>query len=825
MKSEVNVMKTGRNFIFVGFLLCGTLVSTSLRIAASDSFSVAGEVSGPDVSPEASAVRERLAELRKEIGRLEEGPRRGRFQWVRDRLSRLAEKEEKRAEAAKAADDLLAVLREGKDVSEAESWFGKARCEGVQLLDNGRIGLGFTATKQGVSLVSFYDLLAEREFLSGEEMPIWSLTVAADDGKEQRLTSSEGFDEFRAKESPGGEAAERVIEMEWRGETAEGGGKLLVTCSISLAGEKSSWRMKVDNASAAASIRNVGFPRVSLGAIGESAEDDFLVVPHGSGGLRAAPLRTRSGFSGRYPGGWCSMQFFSHYDADGGLYFAIHDPFASTKDLRASVADGRSVEASVEWPAPDSGVPGNDWECPGEAVLQVFHGDWFDAAQIYKRWVADEAKWWPEKGKWGRSDTPAWFQDIAVWALTGGSAEQVVEPVKKFAEYMGVPTAVHWYNWHVIPFDNDYPHYFPYKAGFPEGIKSLQKAGVRVMPYINGRLWDTDLDDFKNNAIRFCTKDEKGEPYIEVYGSGEKLCPMCPTTKLWRETVQDTVRRLVGAAVGVDAVYIDQVAAATPRLCFDRTHGHPLAGGHWWNTEGYWPMLTELQRELSQNLPEKALTTECNAEPHVHVFDGYLTWHFQYQDQIPLFAAVYGGKVQLFSRAYQGDSCKGLAMRMKTGQALVFGEQLGWIDPNVLSDPESAAFLRRMARLRYTLRDYLARGEMARPPLLKGTIPTVTADWRWGGSQRVTTPAIVSGAWRAEDGRLALTFVNVSDQVQRGELDFNGEQYGLEAAPFLAVTPRKESGPGKTVREGTRFRRTVKLKQHDAMALEIEPGR
>ena len=29
------------------------------------------------------------------------------------------------------------------------------------------------------------------------------------------------------------------------------------------------------------------------------------------------------------------------------------------------------------------------------------------------------------------------------------------------------------------------------------------------MPYINGRLWDADLDDFKSEGIKAVTKNEK----------------------------------------------------------------------------------------------------------------------------------------------------------------------------------------------------------------------------------------------------------------------------------------------------------------------------
>ncbi len=821
-------MKTTIEALCVSLLFC-SLISPIAgagdeAVPTTQTTPPSGEMSGSPV------LNEKLAALRTQISQLPEGPRRGRFQWALEHLLRLAERGEKIEELMSLVEKSLAAAREGKDASDAVPWFGKGERKGLRMLDNGKIGLAFVRTENGVSLESLFDLLAERDLLFGLAMPFWSLSLTGPNQTAKELSSADGWSAFSLKESPGepirpGLPAQCSIEMEWLGAGEESLAELRVTCRATLSDDNSSWWMKVDNPSTTFSIRTVTFPRVSLGQIGKSEEDDFLVVPHGSGSLRCSPINSRADFSGRYPGGWWSMQHISHYDADCGLYLAAHDPLGSTKDFSVKAVDASRIEVLVSWPAPDSGIAGNDWECPGEVLLQTFRGDWFDAAQIYKQWASKHAGWWPEEGKWGRSDTPQWFEDIAVWAQTGGSSEEVVEPVKKFAEYMGVPTALHWYNWHVIPFDNDYPHYFPYKDGFPEGVKALQKAGVRVMPYINGRLWDTDLDDFKNNAIRFCTKDEKGQPYIEEYGSGAKLSPMCPTTQLWQRTVQDVVLRLVGPEVGVDAVYVDQVAAATPALCFDRTHGHPLAGGHWWNTTGYWPMLSELQKKLSQLYPDKALTTECNAEPYVRLFDGYLTWHFQYQDQIPLFAAIYGGKIQLFSRAYQGESWKGLAMRMKTGQALVFGEQLGWINPGVISDAESAAFLRRIARLRYALRDYLAHGEMARPPTLKGDIPTVTADWQWGGKSLVTTPAVLSGAWRAQDGRLALIFVNVSDAAQSVELDFDAKRYWGEEPPFITVTQRTESGAEEPVREQPKFARNVRLGPREAVAFEISAGK
>jgi hypothetical protein len=125
-----------------------------------------------------------------------------------------------------------------------------------------------------------------------------------------------------------------------------------------------------------------------------------------------------------------------------------------------------------------------------------------------------------------------------------------------------------------------------------------------------------------------------------------------------------------------------------------------------------------------------------------------------------------------------------------------------------------------MARLRYALRDYLADGEMARPPKLIGDVPTVTADWQWSGVWPVTDRAIQSGAWRACDGRLALIFVNVTSGTLSFDLDFSAKDYGL-AAGQLRLTPRTEIGPGEPVVVPSTFRRRVRLEAFDATVVEI----
>ena len=83
-----------------------------------------------------------------------------------------------------------------------------------------------------------------------------------------------------------------------------------------------------------------------------------------------------------------------------------------------------------------------------------------------------------------------------------------VEETLEAAQDLDVPIACHVYNWHQIPFDNDYPHYFPAREEFLEKAPILQKAGLKLLPYINGRLWD--MHDHLNEDYLFSAKGRAG---------------------------------------------------------------------------------------------------------------------------------------------------------------------------------------------------------------------------------------------------------------------------------------------------------------------------
>ena len=650
----------------------------------------------------------------------------------------------------------------------------------------GNLQLMLRTSAGGIRIERLLDTQSGQDLLATNPLPLFSVTLRrVGSTKQLSLNAEDGWGQCALQ--PRGHR----LQMRWSQPLDEALAGLSVTATVSPDTSASAlrWKLRVDNTSTNWSIWRVQFPQLALASLGTNAA---VLFPRGPGEVQRGVWDRSFSFHGNYPGGDCSMQFMAAYREGGhptGLYVAVLDPWGSTKDLalRSDPAT-RTVRLSFDHPAPNMGLAGNAFALEGQAVWQLLRGDWFDVAALYKAWARREAKWWPRLAGDGRADTPPWMRDLNAWAMTGGTPNECVPAVGEFRDFLGVPIGFHWYNWHQIPFDNDYPHYFPAKPGFSQGVAELKAGGVFAMPYINGRLWDS-LDrgaedfEFTRLALPAATKQEDGSPCLEKYGSKEtngepvRLAVMCPATPLWQNTVSNIVLRLLGEC-GTSAVYVDQVAAAAPRLCMDRTHGHPLGGGHWWN-EGYWKMLDNIRRRMPR---DTMLTTECNGEPFIRWFDGYLTWHWQRDGQVPAFPAVYGGAIQMFGRAYRGGNTRDLALRMKAAQQLVFGEQLGWLDPGLVKEKENAEFFRRMVQLRAEFNRYFSAGEMARPPQLRGPVPAVRADWQWSGEWWVTTDAVLTGAWTLpQEKRMVLLFVNVSDESVPAQVHFDPAAGGIRA--------------------------------------------
>ena len=581
-------------------------------------------------------------------------------------------------------------------------------------------------------------------------------------------------------------------------------------------------------------------------SVGTGSHGDLFFPSGLGQGFRDPFVSTGGAVEGDYPSGGCVMQYMALADDDStstssssssssGLYVSAHDPEGYLKLINYSTLYHRDTYGSLsrvhnptqkesyvaaEDPAllnavgvgaskkendrrvhmltivayPENAgttlVAGSTWAIPYPIAVGVvrdvsaYEGKplWFQAAQVYRKWVLGNAKWTEQGPLSNRKDLPEWYSHNSIWLnsnwqchdifnATGGSPDFVAQYTKEIASLLDQPSLInHWYEWQQGPdpapdarylFDTHYPDYFPPRKGFKEVMQELlQDSHVYTVPYINGRIFDINSDSFlQDDGEQYCTKqladgprlvtsDAKLETIIETYGSNATFCVANPSTKYWQEKIVDAAVELI-SEWGSAGVYIDQIGAAKPYLCYDASMGHTLGGGLYWKN-GYSEMLASIKKAQ----PTAPIITECNAEPYMDNLDGYLVLtsfkgamsqaqavskgDSKYAKSMnSAFNAVYGGYyVAMGAEWTQADFVDHDWWRGKLAQMFSSGSQLGWFSLNGLDDadgadhcgpmgvgenfkdPENAdlvQYLRLLAAYRRTGSDYFVNGRIASP--------------------------------------------------------------------------------------------------------------
>ncbi|MEN6302060.1 MAG: DUF6259 domain-containing protein [Armatimonadia bacterium] len=630
--------------------------------------------------------------------------------------------------------------------------FVKAHPE-FEFLDNGRVGIAFFAPRPGATaLCSLFDLTSGRETF-GEQRELWSLAYDPPRAGERRRLDSSATS-LTATVTVNRAAHSAVLRWRHR-PTQEQPFEGEVRSELRLNGSRLSLSLAVDNHNPQIALREVRFPQLRLRRLEDGA--DQLLVPRMSGVVQPNPVRTHLSYEGAYPSGAAHMQFFAYYDDSRGVYVACEDGKARSKTLLAGGADN-DCELAALWFVGCPGAGGNGFRSSGEVAVELFEGDWFDAAQLYKRF-ARTADWWPASRT--RQDTPDWYRNLTVWFIGNANSTAAVDALIEQRRSLGLPVGLHWYGWNTEKFDDDYPH-FTAREGFADTVSRLKAEGVYAKPYINGRLWETrdrGDEDFQYTSVALpaTTKDLDGKPYLEGYNN-KSFSPMCPATPLWQQTMADLCGQLAG--YGVPAIYLDQVSAARPRPCFDRSHPHAAGAGEAWLEQGYWTMMGRIRRETKAAHPQVAFDSEDAAEPYMHVLDGTLPWRFVDIGHVPAYQAIYAGRTQFTGRHFDDTTYE--ALFPKAAEQMLYGEQIGWFSVGKLtSNAAFQTFVKKLAHTRKAFLPFFNSGDMLKPGQFVEPAPTVTADWGFYGPRIITTPAVLHSVWRLDDS-VAVLLTNTS---------------------------------------------------------------
>ena len=571
---------------------------------------------------------------------------------------------------------------------------------------------------------------------------------------------------------------------------------IIIRSKLLLTGGRIVADMNIDNRSAGILLREIAWP---CGSFAKLDKNDRIVIPFMGGVEHHNPIEEQSQIADQdyyYPSSNMNLQMGAYYDDRGGIYYAHEDPTAGLKRItflgrRGDLDVSFSTTAGFQYQAKG----GNSYQMNGVGAFELFSGNWFDAAQIYKRFLVSKAPWWVQQLP--RTETPEWFRNHAVWfffqpyAEKGLPESRAMEDMIRMRKFFDLPIGIHTTYWYDEEKCGSFPHFRADETRM-NLINELRRYGIRVTGYIDDRLWAKDDAPGKKSSwmfnpfgLKYALWRENGETPQEVYRSWhyEKdgrgwyytthtNSVMCPASRGW----QDWVRWIcedIAHGPKLDGIYHDQITAALPFTCFNPEHGHLMNDSAVWYTHGFKIMLETIRTSVARINPETFHNSEDGAEPFCKgMLDGCLNWRWTHE-MVPLFVSLYAGRFQFYGRIYgdpvEKNSDRG-AFFAKAAEQLVWAEQIGGFYNNnyiEINDGEAMLFAKRMAHLRVALLPYLNASEMLRPLTFQKAIPTVGYRWNayrggsGGGDRIVNTPQVRHSFWqRQSDGAKMAVFVN-----------------------------------------------------------------
>jgi len=520
-----------------------------------------------------------------------------------------------------------------------------------------------------------------------------------------------------------------------------------------------------------------------------------------------------TGCIGIYPSD-CNMQFMAYYKNGSGLYMAAHDKESNMKGINI-------------YPQPDSsilldyrlfpGAPKHHYTLPYKMIVGGFDGDWYDAADIYRKWV-ESVDLLKMPKLINNKRIPDWYEKspvVVTYPVRGTRDRGDMTPNEYYPYTNALPVInnlsndfgskilallMHWEG--TAPWAP--PYVWPPYGGaknFGEFADKLHEKGNLIGVYASGTGYTTksNTDTTYNITKEWNEKNLKEVVTIAPDGSlctnGACVGPraqrygydMCPATPFVKKVVHDEVQKLLNNKIDYSQ-YFDQLMGGFCYTCYSKNHGHPEAPGKWMKDA-----MIDIYKDLQQMIDQsgKKMLVGCEEAPG-EPFIPYLVFNdsrsnlgYSQGNPVPAYAYLYHEYVNNFSgnqvctKFFIDNDKSPYNFLQRTAQSFIAGDfitvvlaekgQISWSwgtewNIKMPNQDRVKTFIRNLNSWRQSeYKKYLIYGRMQKPYELKGTydIPMITL-----GNKEIHNPSLFTSRWNSQNGDNAQLIVNYTEKQQ-----------------------------------------------------------
>ena len=675
-------------------------------------------------------------------------------------------------------------------------------CSERVAIDNGKLRLEFD--RETASLLSMVDLETGYQYLDTEveSQRLWSIVpLNAEDviaepteAKVRRVSRNE-------------------VKLSWRGE-----GAFTLEARVRLDEEKplSYWSVEMKDYDGA-KVKELVFPYLTNI---KAFTNEEIALSNWTGRLYKNLRKSRKSLA-QLKQNRPTMQLTAIYGEEpSGLYIATNDKESYGKafsfDFRDNLTDYQMINILA------MGAENSYYKPTYDFILGTLHGNWYDAALIYREWAWQQE--WVKNNRLHSGKMNKWLPETDIWVWNRGRSSNVLTEAADLKEYLGdYNVSVLWHWWHNGPYDDAFPEYLPPREGRESFVKAVAKAkakGINMTPYMNSIQWGESRKSWKElNIEQYVARKADGSTHAHAYNAFTRnpITPMCMSQEFWREKYSDLCDTVVND-YGCTGVYMDQ--ACLHYWCYNPDHGHSVGGGNYW-VNGYLKLVERIREKTAEQNP--ILTGEGSGEDWMGHLDGFLTLEGSRErmrgakasDIVPLFNAVYHGYAICFGnlsgltyppydecwpKKYRSPDTETLLpekyrqqMRMEQARIFVWGTQpmISNYHPFVRKGrPVEMRYFAELVAKRKQYKEYLQYGTMMRPPKMENEyskevdmVQMTIYSYKTEGTNifpfKKRVPTLYSSAWRNNEGNILLAFTNINEEAKALSFSIDLDEMGL----------------------------------------------